>query len=66
MPPIHKVREAIRRVEADGWIVARQKGSHRHFKHATKRGIVTIAGKPSDDLSPKTYASIMQQAQLSE
>ena len=60
MPPIHKVREAIRRIEADGWTVARQKGSHRHFKHPRKPGIVTVAGKPSDDLSPKNYSLDIQ------
>jgi predicted RNA binding protein YcfA (HicA-like mRNA interferase family) len=28
-----KVREAITLVEADGWYLARTRGSHRHFKH---------------------------------
>lgn len=30
--------------------MARQKGSHRQYKHATKTGIVAVAGKESDDL----------------
>jgi predicted RNase H-like HicB family nuclease len=31
--------------------LARTRGSHRQFKHPTKFGLVTIAGKPSDDAS---------------
>lgn len=59
-----RVREVIRLVEADGWYLARQRGSHRQYKHPTKRGLVTIAGKPSDDLDPRTVESIFHQAQL--
>jgi hypothetical protein len=36
------------------------------FKHLTKSGLVTIAGKPSDDLAPGTLNSILKQAQLKE
>lgn len=57
-----KVKDAIKAVEADGWYLVRQAGSHRHYHHATKKGTVTIAGKPSDDLPPKTWASIQKQA----
>lgn len=44
-------------------MVARR-GSHRQFKHPVKTGRVTIAGKPADDLHPKTAKSILQQAGL--
>jgi len=57
-----KVREAIRALEADGWYLDRQSGSHRQYKHPHKTGLVTIAGKPSDDLRPKTVKSIEEQA----
>jgi predicted RNA binding protein YcfA (HicA-like mRNA interferase family) len=59
-----KVREAIRAIEQDGWYQVKSKGSHRQFKHRTKPGRVTIAGKPSDDLAPKTFESILKQAGL--
>ena len=59
-----KVRDAIRLVERDGWRLARTKGSHRHFKHPEKPGLVTIAGKPSVDVPDGTWASIMKQAGL--
>jgi predicted RNA binding protein YcfA (HicA-like mRNA interferase family) len=59
-----KVRQVIRLLEEDGWYAVRQTGSHRQFKHPTKPGLVTVAGKPSHDLSKKTLASILRQAQL--
>jgi predicted RNA binding protein YcfA (HicA-like mRNA interferase family) len=55
-----KVGEMIRRIEADGWVLKRTKGSHRQYQHATKPGKVTIAGKPSDTLRPGTEASILK------
>ena len=58
------VREAIRLVEEDGWVLARQKGSHRQYHHPMKPGTVTIAGKPSLELDPKTERSIRRQAGL--
>ncbi|HJY56907.1 MAG TPA: type II toxin-antitoxin system HicA family toxin [Streptosporangiaceae bacterium] len=42
----------------DGWYLDRQKGSHRQYKHPSKRGLVTVSGKPSHDLHPKTRDSI--------
>jgi predicted RNA binding protein YcfA (HicA-like mRNA interferase family) len=59
-----KVREVIKLVEKDGWILVRTKGSHRQFHHPLKKGTVTIAGKPSVDLNPKTLKSILTQAGL--
>jgi predicted RNA binding protein YcfA (HicA-like mRNA interferase family) len=59
-----KVREAIRILEGDGWFQVKTTGSHRQFKHPTKAGRVTVAGKPSDDLAPGTFASILKQAGL--
>ena len=60
------VNEAIRRIEAAGWELARTRGSHRQFRHPDRPGLVTIAGKPSDTLHPKTWASIVKQAGLKE
>ena len=59
-----KVRDAIRLLEGDGWWLARTMGSHRQFRHETKKGVVTIAGKGNDDLAPGTWNSIMKQAGL--
>jgi predicted RNA binding protein YcfA (HicA-like mRNA interferase family) len=40
------------------------RGSHRQLKHPTKLGVVTVPGKPGDDLAPGTLASIWSQAGL--
>ncbi|HEU5329638.1 MAG TPA: type II toxin-antitoxin system HicB family antitoxin [Thermomicrobiales bacterium] len=49
--PVVKVREAITRLLADGWYLVSQEGSHQQYKHPVKPGKVTVAGKPSDDLT---------------
>jgi predicted RNA binding protein YcfA (HicA-like mRNA interferase family) len=59
-----EVREAIKRLEADGWVLVTTRGSHRQFKHPRKAGRVTVAGKLSDDLAPGTLLSIWKQAGL--
>ena len=59
-----KVRDMIKRVHRDGWVLARTRGSHRQFKHSTKKGLVTIAGHPGDDLGITTTNSILKQAGL--
>jgi predicted RNA binding protein YcfA (HicA-like mRNA interferase family) len=59
-----KIRDVIKRLEDDGWSAVRQRGSHRQFKHPSKPGLVTIAGKPGDDVAPGTLNSILKQAGL--
>ncbi len=59
-----KVRDVITIIESDGWRQVRTRGSHRQFNHATKRGVVTVPGKLSDDLAAGTYNNILKQAGL--
>ncbi len=59
-----KIRDVVKLIEADGWYMVATKGSHRQYKHPTKRGRVTIAGHPNDDLAPGTLNSIFKQAKL--
>ena len=59
-----KVRDIVKQLEDDGWSVVRQRGSHRQFKHSKKPGLVTVAGKPGDDVAPGTLNSILKQAGL--
>jgi predicted RNA binding protein YcfA (HicA-like mRNA interferase family) len=61
-----KVRDIIKRIEADGWRLVAQKGSHRQYKHPLKSGRVTIAGALNHDLAPGTLNSILKQAKLKE
>ncbi len=61
-----KVRDVLRMIEQDGWFLVATRGSHRQFKHPSKAGRVTVAGKPSDDLAPGTLDSILKQSGLKE
>ncbi|EHQ90665.1 type II toxin-antitoxin system HicA family toxin [Desulfosporosinus youngiae] len=58
-----KPRELENIVKADGWQYTDTKGSHKHYKHPSKPGKVTISfhGK---DLKTKTVNSILKQAGL--
>jgi predicted RNA binding protein YcfA (HicA-like mRNA interferase family) len=59
--PTMKSSEVIKRLEADGWYLARVKGSHHHFKHPKKPGLVTVP-HPSKDIVTGTLRSIFRQA----
>ena len=59
-----KVRDMLKKLSDDGWVLARTKGSHRQYKHPTKKGLVTVAGHPGDDLAPGTQNSILKQSGL--
>jgi predicted RNA binding protein YcfA (HicA-like mRNA interferase family) len=59
-----KVRDVLKMLERDGWYLDRIRGSHRQFKHIAKPGLVTVPGKPNDDLGPGTLNSILKQAGL--
>jgi predicted RNA binding protein YcfA (HicA-like mRNA interferase family) len=61
-----KLRDAIKLIEDDGWYLARTRGSHRHFKHPQKPGLVTIAGHPSVVVPRGTLNSILKQAGLKQ
>lgn len=53
--------EVIRQLREDGWTLVRVKGSHHHFKHATKPGVVTVP-HPKKDIPIGTLRSIERQA----
>jgi predicted RNA binding protein YcfA (HicA-like mRNA interferase family) len=59
-----KVREVIKLVEQDGWMLVHQVGSHRQYKHPAKTGRVTISGNSSDDVPKGLLKSILRQAQI--
>ena len=59
-----KVRDILHLIHDDGWFLVATRGSHRQFKHPTKPGRVTVAGKPNDDLAPGTLNSILKQSGL--
>jgi len=51
-------------IEDDDWYLMRTRGSHRQYKHPEKKGLVTISGKPNDDIAPGTLNSVLKQAGL--
>ena len=57
-----KVFEILKMLGDDGWNLHDQKGSHRQFKHPTKKGKVTVNGKPSDTLEQFILNNIFKQA----
>lgn len=59
-----KVREILKLLDEDGWELARTRGSHRQFRHPVKKGLVTVSGKPGDDMAPGTLNSVLKQAGL--
>jgi len=56
-------REVITKLERDGWLLIRIRGSHHQFKHPTKKGLVTVK-HPQKDIPIKTLKSIHKQAEL--
>ena len=61
-----KVAYLLRLLKDDGWQLVRTRGSHRQFKHPVKKGLVTVPGKPSDEIKKGTLGSIFKQAKLKQ
>lgn len=53
----------IRMLKEDGWYEVRVTGSHHHFRHPEKRGLVTVP-HPKKDLPIGTTSSILKIAGL--
>ena len=56
-------REIISILEADGWYEVNHEGSHKQFKHTTKKDRVTV-NHPVKDMNIKTLKSIERQSGL--
>ena len=54
-------RNVIRELKRDGWFEVNQGGSHKQFKHLTKKGRVTMP-HPKRDIPMGTLKSIEKQA----
>jgi predicted RNA binding protein YcfA (HicA-like mRNA interferase family) len=59
-------RELLVKLESDGWRTVRTCGSNRQLRHPTKRGAVTVAGKPSADVPRGTLSAILRQSSLKQ
>ena len=59
-----KVSKILRILTDDGWYLDRYNGDHREFKHPTKKGVVTVNGKPSISICGWLLSSIERQSWL--
>lgn len=59
-----KISTILKRLEQDGWYLVHYRGSHRQFKHITKKGKVTVNGTASDDVWGRLLDSIERQSGL--
>ena len=59
----YKVREVLELLKEDGWELYKWRGDHRQFKHPTKKGKVTVNGKPNETLDQFLLNSIWKQAE---
>ncbi len=57
-----KARDIIKAIEAAGWAEARTTGSHKHFKHPTRAGLVTVPVHGSADVKIGVVKSIERQS----
>jgi len=56
-----KSKEIIKMIEKGGWKLVRVTGSHHHFKHSSKKGLVTVP-HPKSKIAKGTLKSIKKQA----
>lgn len=54
-------REIIARLEAEGWLLVRTKGSHHQFKHPHRQHLITVP-HPTKDLPLGLLRAIEKQA----
>jgi predicted RNA binding protein YcfA (HicA-like mRNA interferase family) len=57
-----KARDAVKQLVSEGWYLARQKGSHRQFRHPVNPNVVTVSKADGEDLSPGELRSIERKA----
>jgi len=63
MGKVYTVKELVKMIEADGWYIVRQDGSHSQFKHHVKKNLTTVPIH-NKDMKKGTAASILRQAGL--
>jgi predicted RNase H-like HicB family nuclease/predicted RNA binding protein YcfA (HicA-like mRNA interferase family) len=63
-----KVRDIVKRLEADGWRLARTKGSHHQYRHPSKPGTVTcrsgLSGHSARNIEQYSQAGRIQMKYL--
>ena len=57
-------RELLRRLRKAGWEVTRRKGARVHLRHSQRSERLTLHVHPTEEVLPKTLASILHAAGL--
>lgn len=61
-----KYRDFVVILEAHGFCLTRQKGSHKQYRGMVsgKVQLVTVSGDPGDEIRPRNLASMIRQSAL--
>jgi predicted RNA binding protein YcfA (HicA-like mRNA interferase family) len=57
-------QELVRLLEADGWFSTGQTGSHKHFRHSSKPGLVIVPMHAGKEIGKGLLHSILKKAGL--
>jgi len=60
-----KVRDVIRRLKEDGWVIVRQESSHRTLKKNGVKENIAISGIDRDEVFPGQLSDIRRKSGLS-
>ena len=63
MGKVYTAKQLRKMIEADGWYMVRQEGSHVQFKHPVKKNLTTLPIHDKD-IKKGTAASVLRQAGL--
>jgi len=59
-----KNRDVEKALGEAGWTLARQRGSHRQYRHPENPNVVTVSGKPSHVPTPGLLADLRRKTGL--
>jgi len=63
MGKVYSAKGLRKMIEADGWYIVRQNGSHAQFKHPVKKNLTTIPIHDKD-MKKGTAVNVLRQAGL--
>lgn len=59
-----RVKAVQKELSRNGWTLVRQAGSHRQYRHPENANVVTVSGKPSDEMTPGQLSDIRRKTGL--
>jgi predicted RNA binding protein YcfA (HicA-like mRNA interferase family) len=61
-----KTKKVIELLEANGWELKRMRGSHRQYRRMGNPNVVTVAGKPNEDVDKGTLGDIRRDSGIED